>query len=780
MIKRLFLFFSILCMFSMSLLASDASRRVANIDIIMHDISSSDYDSFDEEVMYKRIKTQENTPFSQLIFNEDLKNLSSEYEKVESDIQYLKDGVHIRLDIWPKPIIEKIYWEGNENITVKKLKREFDVKEGDIFDIEDFNDDVFELKKFLLKEGYFESDIEYKIFRIPETNKVDITIKIHEGHVGKISGISIFGVGKEERKEICDLMITKKYNFLISWITHEGIISKELLERDEFTLTYFFQNRGYADAQVTIKVLENPEKSNRVIVKVFIDKGAKYHFRNVSFSGNTLFTNRQIKDVLTIRNRESYSPENIRNSARNIMNLYGTKGYIESNVDINVRIIDDNNEYDVDFVIEEGEQYRVGMIKTFGNTTTKQSVILHETLVVPGEVFNINKLDSTEERIRNIGYFEDVNVYTTRTNDKELGNNFRDVHIDVTETKTASTKFFVGISSGKSVNGGIELTELNFNYKGLPRIFEDGIYAVRGGGEAARLRFSVSEKEQSCLLSWTKPYFLDTPWIIGFDVEREINRMQARDYEIKSLGGGLYAGYDINDFLRFGWHYRLRNGQIKITGNVTDIMREEARNNGIVSASGVSLNYDSTDHPLAPTKGLKSQLKTEYAGLGGRFHFWSLGYTNSLYYSLWKDGTFKYRFDLNFLTPLGSTTYETIPLGERLYLGGDGSVRGYRSYMLGPKFSSGDPRGGLSTALGSFEYQHRFTPRFSLFAFTDTGIISEKKFHINVNNFRFTAGVGARLSIINNIPITLGLGFPIGKYTSSDINRFFFSIGGNF
>jgi outer membrane protein insertion porin family len=775
MFRRIFLLLSVLGLLFTSL---SAATTVSEIDIIMHHMQ----ESFDADAMSKRLKTQENAPFSQSIFNDDIKNLASEYEKIDPQIKYNDDGVHIILEIWPKPIIKKISWEGNFKTKKHRLEKELEVNINDIFDRSDFNNKVIELKKYLLKEGFFEADVNYEASQIPDTNEVVITINVDEGPMGKVGNICFLGVDKKEKDELLDLMITEEYNILVSWATHEGIIQKEAIEHDELVMISFLQNKGYADTEVTISILPNPRKSNRVLVKIDVNKGPKYYFNKVTFSGNKIFSDKEIQHIIPIKDGDVFSPEQVRFVVRNIMQLYGKKGYIDAFVNNDMELLADENYYDLNFTIEEGKQYRVGMIKIFGNTSTQQPVILHETLVIPGETFNTIKLEKTEERIRNIGYFSDVTVYAAKANDKEAGHNFRDIHIEVKETGTGSFNFFFGASSLKSIYGGFEMTELNFNYKGLPKLFKDGIYALRGGGEAARLRLNVGEKEQTYLLSWTKPYFLDTQWTIGFDVERDINKMQSDDYEVKNLTTGLYASYNINDFLRFGCHYRLENNQIAISGTASDMLKEEAKNNGIISAAGVSLNYDSTNHPIAPSKGLRSSLRTEYAGLGGKFRFWSIGYTNTAYQSLWKSGTLKGRFDVNFIRPLGTTKYETIPLGERFYMGGDTSVRGFRPYMLGPKFDNGtdDPRGGISSMLCSLEFQQRLMSRLAIFTFADAGQLSEKQFHVNFGNFKYTAGGGARVTIINNIPLALGFGFPLGDYDRRYTKRFFFSIGANF
>ena len=106
------------------------------------------------------------------------------------------------------------------------------------------------------------------------------------------------------------------------------------------------------------------------------------------------------------------------------------------------------------------------------------------------------------------------------------------------------------------------------------------------------------------------------------------------------------------------------------------------------------------------------------------------------------------------------------------------SVRGYRSYHIGPKFEGGDPRGGISSMLLSMEYTYKMFERFDAFSFVDGGSVSSKEFQID--RFRLSWGFGGKLKIIGNIPITIGMGFPVNAQSDSDIRRFFISLGGNF
>jgi hypothetical protein len=74
-----------------------------------------------------------------------------------------------------------------------------------------------------------------------------------------------------------------------------------------------------------------------------------------------------------------------------------------------------------------------------------------------------------------MGYFKNVNVYPVRSQDDQiLGDNYRDIYIEVEEAPTGHASLFFGLSSGDGIFGGLDVTETNFNYKGFKRLPKDG------------------------------------------------------------------------------------------------------------------------------------------------------------------------------------------------------------------------------------------------------------------------------------------------------------------
>ncbi|MCB1113664.1 MAG: outer membrane protein assembly factor BamA [Chlamydiia bacterium] len=790
--------------------------QVENIDI---QLATDQTGACTLDQVTAKMSTREGNFFSQTEFDQDLKNLSLEFDRVDPYLSIEGGKIKILLKVWPRPLIRSLCYDGNTHIATKKLQKELGIPPLTLFDRRAFNEAFHNLKTYYVKKGYFEAELDYIVDYDECTNEVDIRIVICEGRAGRIESIRFCGFDKCEESEITKKMVTKEYNLFTSWLSEQGTYREDAMQHDQFQIQNYLQNRGYADAQVYISVTES-SCNNRIKILITADKGDIYTVDKITFNGNCLFDDETIFCQFAFRPGDPYSPEKIRDTVTNIQELYGKNGYIDAFVNFEPKLECDCS-YSVDVQIEEGERYCVGLIKVFGNCTTMTNVILHETLLVPGEVFNTRKLKRTEERLQNIGYFKKVNVYAVKTEDSCIEGNYRDVHVEVEETGTGKISFFGGFSSMEKLFGGLSLSESNFNIQGIPCVWSRGLRALRGGGEYASLSAQFGVRSTSYNLAWTKPYFMDSKWSVGFDIDKSSNTYLDKHLDIDAIGLAVRAGRQLNAFVRFQWHWRIRDSRVDYDGNFYkkddngDKLLDEQGNpimvfksldelkgsdpylytvektDGTVSATGISLSYDSTNSIVCPTKGLRSIFEAELAGLGGQYDFFSFSYRNTWYYPFTDTLVLKYRADLRFLFPFAGTNYDNMPLDERFFLGGDTFVRGYRPYKIGPRFKklnsegkvvdSDVSSGGFTLQFLSIELNKKLSERFDGFLFMDLGHLSQDIWNFDWNEFRGSLGFGVRACVLDSLPpISLGMGFPINPRDRSEVKKFFIQFGCKF
>jgi outer membrane protein insertion porin family len=772
---------------------------IEKIDI---QVANDSTESTTQVQVYTKMNTREGYLFSQSEFDQDLKNLSAEYDRVDPYLAVNGGKLKILLKVWPRPLIRSLCYEGNDKIATKKLQNELAIAPCTLYDRRAFNEAFHKLKTHYIKKGFFEAELDYEVLYDETTNEVDIRIIICEGRSGRIKSIKFCGFTSCEEDDIAKKMVTKEYSLFLSWLNEQGTYREDAMQHDQFQIVNYLQNKGYADATVKVEVTE-ADCDNRIRILITADKGEIYTVDKITFNGNCLFDDATIFSKFAFVPGDPYSPEKFRDTVTALTDLYGKCGYIDAFINFEPNL-ECAGSYSVDFHIEEGEQFRVGLIKVFGNCITLTNVILHETLLVPGEVFNIEKLKRTEERLMNIGYFKKVNVYAVKTEECVLEGNYRDVHIEVEEMGTGKIGFFAGFSTVERIFGGVSLSETNFNIAGIPCVWSRGLRSLRGGGEYANLTAQIGVRSTSYGASWTKPYFMDSKWSVGFDINKNSNTYLDQDLDIESLTFTLRAGRQLNAFVRFQWHWRLTRSNVDYDGDqplhtlrFTDPgLYETIKNAGLVSASGISLTYDSTNSLNCPTKGLRSIFETELAGLGGNFNFMSFTYANTWYYPFTETLVLKYRADVRFLFPFSGTNYGNLPLDERFFLGGNTFVRGYRPYKIGPRFEglifndeteayewglTDIPSGGLSEQFLSVELNRKLSDQIDGYVFMDLGHLSKHKWNFDWNEFRGSIGLGLRVSILESLPpVSLGFGYPINPQDRSEVKKFFIQFGCKF
>ena len=139
------------------------------------------------------MQTKEGAYFSQELFDQDLKNLSQNYFRIEPCITLENGGLVVTLLLWEKPTIQKIDWVGNKYFSTKKLQKELEITPGSAFDRDEFNTAFNKLKELYIKRGYFEAQLNFHVLPNPTTNEITVQIQIDEGRCGIVSHLQFIG-----------------------------------------------------------------------------------------------------------------------------------------------------------------------------------------------------------------------------------------------------------------------------------------------------------------------------------------------------------------------------------------------------------------------------------------------------------------------------------------------------------------------------------------------------------------------------------------------------------
>lgn len=193
---------------------------------------------------------------------------------------------------------------------------------------------------------------------------------------------------------------------------------------------------------------------------------------------------------------------------------------------------------------------------------------------------------------------------------------------------------------------------------------------------------------------------------------------------------------------------------------------------------------DTRDSALWPTKGFVVRTGLEAALPGGDIQFYRASASNQWYYPLTKSLTISLRGELGLVNAWST---RNLPFYEYFYIGGMGSVRGYKGGSLGPKDENNDAYGGTRKAVANAEILFPFPgmrddKTLRLSAFFDAGSVYGGQYSVGTtwqNNLRYSTGLGlAWLSPLG--PMRFSFAQPIGNKPSDRIERFQFTLGTTF
>ena len=168
-----------------------------------------------------------------------------------------------------------------------------------------------------------------------------------------------------------------------------------------------------------------------------------------------------------------------------------------------------------------------------------------------------------------------------------------------------------------------------------------------------------------------------------------------------------------------------------------------------------SIRFNTVDHPIFPNQGRSYTLSLELAGLGGDTKFYKPIAQGIWYFRHTSRTSLGLRGQAQFVAPYAGTT--TLPIFERLVLGGEYSVRGYDIRTIGPRDpATGLVLGGNKSLLWNAEYSIAFAPQVRLILFYDAGQVRAQQQEFAMNQFKTSTGAEVRFFMpILNIPFRL-------------------------
>jgi outer membrane protein insertion porin family len=615
--------------------------------------------------------------FSQTDINEGLKSLYS--TGFFADIKLLRQGNTLIVQVLENPVISRVAFEGNSSVDTADLEKEIELQSRAIYSRDKVQSDVQRMLNIYRRGGRYNAVIEPKLIQ-QDQNRVDLVYEINEGPVARVEKITFIGNENFDNDTLRKAIRTEETGWY-KFLSDNDKYDPDRLQFDQELLRRFYLSEGFADFQVKSANAElSPDKTSFYVTFV-IDEGPQYTFGDIKVV-NQLKSKEppDFSSAIITEAGDTYNATEVEESIEAMTNELGDLGY--AFVDIQPKLERDKEKkiVNLSYIVKPGPRVYVERINITGNVRTLDEVIRREFRLNEGDPYNTSKLQRSEQRINNLGFFEKVEV----KNEEGSAEDKTVVNVDVKEKSTGEINLGAGYSTTDGVLGQVGIAERN----------------LLGRGQELKSNFTLASRRRQAQLGFTEPYFLDYELAAGFDVYRLYEDYERESSFISdSKGVTIHGKYALLEKLNHTVYYLIRQTAIKDVDIGASAFILEQQGTNITSAVGHSLSYDDRDNKFSPTKGYYVSFIQEFAGLGGDSRFIRNELKGSYYYPVYP------KWVLGFLGSGGNVAgiSDDVRINDRFFIGGD-TFRGFKKAGIGPRdISTADALGGNSYYVGTAE-----------------------------------------------------------------------------
>jgi outer membrane protein insertion porin family len=514
----------------------------------------------------------------------------------------------------PKLDIIRIHFRGNRKVEDDALRVNLKLKVGMILSKEMLQEDV----RSIWRLGYFE-DIQVETAEAEGGLVVTFVLK-EKPAIRKIYVSGHDEVGLSKINEVLD-------------IKKEQVLDLSKIKKNVEKIRELYLQRGFYMAEVEYELRR--DSPGEVDVYFRVRENSKVEIRRVNFTGNKNVTDEELRSVMltqpgdlfsALTSSGTYREDVFQRDIMMIQSHYFDHGYINVKVsEPKMALSPDRRSMFITLSIEEGQQYRIGVLDVKGELLESRETYLEKLQAKPGDIFNRSQVaqdvqniadlykdkgfayvNSTPEtrvddkkKIVDLSFdiqkgplvnFDRINIRgNTKTRDKVIrremrvyeGEQFNQTELDRSKRRINSLGFFDKVelttkrgSTDETMDVNVEVGERQTGAFQIGAGFssvENFIFQAQlsqnnllGHGQSGTFQAQVSGLRQLYLIQFEEPYFLDTNWTFGFNLFK-----QQRYYSMftrKSTGGSLTWGYMLADNLRMYLTYTLQDVGVATSG----------------------------------------------------------------------------------------------------------------------------------------------------------------------------------------------------------------------
>ena len=687
--------------------------------------------------------------------------------------------IFLNLALQERPRLSKFSFQGVKKSEADDLRERIKLLKGNVVTENLIMTTKNKVEYFFLDKKYLNAVV--TITQEKDTtlkNSVLLKISVDKKKKVKINEIIIHGnnefkTGKVRRQ----LKDTKQKSWNI--FTSSKFI-EDSYESDKQKLIAKYNDKGFRDARIVKDTVYTYNKKS-INIEITIDEGNKYYFRNITWTGNTKYTSKELSKILEIKKGDVYNQATLNSrlfmnpKGRDVSSLYLDDGYLFFSL-TPVESLVEGDSIDMEMRIYEGQQARINKVTVRGNTKTNDHVIMREIRTKPGQLFSRADIIRSQRELAQLGFFDPEQLEVNPSPNPQDGT--VDIEYVVVEKSSDQIELSGGWGGYGGVVGSLGVIFTNFSARSF---FQKGAWRPLPSGDGQRLSIRAQSNG-----TWWQSYnaSFTEPWLGGkkpnsFSISayhsirtNGIKRGKEGRASFKTTGASLGLGKRLqwpDDY--FTLFQQLSFQQYLLSNWTSSFEFTDGSSNTFSLTETISRN--SIDAPIYPRRGAQISLTmqftppyslwdgrdaNDYANLTGEerykwneFHKWKfkLSWFNELANKLVLNTRFQFGFLGRYNKDLDITPF------ERFSVGGSGlsgftlygteivALRGYQDNSLSPSFGS--------TVYEKFTFELRYplslNPSATIYGliFGEAGNAWSKADQFRPFDLKKSAGLGIRI-----------------------------------
>lgn len=579
-----------------------------------------------------------------------------------------------------------VEYEGNSHLSAGDLRKELTLFASGSYDDYELAQSAKQMVRRYRGEGYLQARVRFSRKHLePAAGKArdQVVFRVREGPRFRVEKVRFSGNKLLADKALRKVVKTVPFPWLgYIGLGEGGFVTLRQIEQDAKRLEAYYRERGFSQVKVSGDVAPHTEllgrpgalalavasgkgvvKGGEAYVRFTISEGPQVQVGRVALEGLRGAEVRRVRRQLKLRKGRPFTPRLLKEDKARIVRFFAERGYPYSQVRAMESFDEDlEQRVDVRFTISRGHKVRFGTIFLRGNSATRGFVIRRALAFESKDLFDISKLEASEQNLRKLGIFDSVRLQLL---DAQSLRSEIPVLVRVEERYDDYGKIILGggYSTDNKLFGTVGYTWRN----------------IWGLGASLEAKGEFGVEIQSANLNIHYPRVWGTEWATDLNFFLR-NESTERLGDIFTYGAALTFSRRIFLRLRGFVRYEIRQIETEEPLNRPPGPVNERSTRSVQTRTGAfsgGLIYDHRDQPFAPTRGVRLETIVRGASnyFGGTDDFLTLKVNGQGFIPLPWGITIAMgiRYDHGF--PLGGAV--VLPKVERFFAGGDTTVRGY-------------------------------------------------------------------------------------------------------